>query len=196
MNTYDITHNSFYGNVIYNSIISDSRHKIKTGVSVTLDTYDELVNTNVYERKENSVGGFFEYAFDNLDDLTIYDTVPPPLSRRGDYVHPDLPEIQTPPPVPEQLRDYELEDELMEVNRLIHETLKKIEKLKHRRNVTNFVRQEAVKRRARELGIRLSRYTVGSLLDSGHDVGDVRIPAPGWRRAGARAGLRNNVPPV
>ncbi|MEP2935990.1 MAG: TonB-dependent receptor [Gilvibacter sp.] len=71
LNTYDITHNSFYGNVIYNSIISDSRHKIKTGVSVTLDTYDELVNTNVYERKENSVGGFFEYAFDNLDDLTL-----------------------------------------------------------------------------------------------------------------------------
>jgi hypothetical protein len=63
----------------------------------------------------------------------------------------------------------------MEVNRLIHETLKKVEKLKHRRNVTNFVRQEAVKRRARELGIRLPRYTVGSLLDSGHDVGDVRM---------------------
>ena len=112
---------------------------------------------------------------DNLDDLTIYDTVTPPQSRRGDYVHPDLPEIQTPPPVPEQLRDYELEDELMEVNRLIHETFKKMEKLKHRRNVTNFVRQEAVKRRARELGIRLPRYTVGSLLDSGHDVGNVRM---------------------
>ena len=52
---------------------------------------------------------------DNLDDLTIYDTVTPPQSRRVDYVHPDLPEIQTPPPVPEPLRDYELEDELMEV---------------------------------------------------------------------------------
>jgi len=71
LNTYDITHNSFYGNVMYNSIISDSRHKIKTGISVTLDTYDELVNTTVYERNENSIGGFFEYAFDNLDDLTV-----------------------------------------------------------------------------------------------------------------------------
>ena len=109
---------------------------------------------------------------DNLDDLTIYDTTPPPpQSRRGDFVHVDLPPIQTPPPVP----DHELEDELMEVNRLIHETLKKMEKLKHRRNITNIVRKEAVKRRAQELGIRLHRYTVGSLLDAGHDVGDVRL---------------------
>ena len=50
-----------------------------------------------------------------------------------------------------------------------------MEKLKHRRNITNIVRKEAVKRRAQELGIRLHRYTVGSLLDAGHDVGDVRL---------------------
>ena len=112
---------------------------------------------------------------DNLDDLTIYDTVTPPQSRRGDYVHPDLPAILTPPPVPEPLRDNELEDELMEVNRLIYETNKKMEKLKYRRNVTNFVREEAVKRRTQELGIRLRRYTIGSLLDAGHDVGNVRL---------------------
>src|SRR5210317_2294217 len=112
---------------------------------------------------------------DNLDDLTIYDTTPPPQSRRGDVVHVDLPPIQTPPPVPEPLRDYILEDNLIEVNRLIHETLKKMENLRHRRNITNVVRQEAVKRRAQELGIRLHRYTVGSLFDAGHDVGDVRL---------------------
>jgi hypothetical protein len=111
---------------------------------------------------------------DNLDDLTIYDTTPP-QSRRGDFVHVDLPPIQTPPPVPEPLRDYILEDNLIEVNRLIHETLKKMENLKHRRNITNVVRQEAVKRRAQELGIRLHRYTVGSLFDAGHDVGNARL---------------------
>jgi len=113
---------------------------------------------------------------DNLDDLTIYDTVPQPYGNEGDFIHVDLPAIRTQLPVPEHtFRDDELEDELMEVNRLIHETLKKVEKLKYRRNVTNFVRQEAVKRRAHELNIRLRRYTVGSLLDSGHDVGDVRM---------------------
>jgi DUF971 family protein len=70
---------------------------------------------------------------------------------------------------------YILEDNLIEVNRLIHETLKKMEKLKHRRNVTNVVRKEAVKRRAQELGIRLRNYTIHALFDAGHDVGNTRL---------------------
>ena len=68
---YDIKQNSFYTNLIYNSIISDSRHKIKTGLSFTLDYYDELVGTTAYERTENSVGGFFEYAYDSLEKFTL-----------------------------------------------------------------------------------------------------------------------------
>ncbi|WP_179020811.1 TonB-dependent receptor [Winogradskyella forsetii] len=71
LNLYDIQHNSFYSNLVYNTIISDSRHKVKTGLSFTYDHYDELVNTDTYERTENSVGGFFEYAYDNLDKLTM-----------------------------------------------------------------------------------------------------------------------------
>ncbi|MCH9660486.1 MAG: TonB-dependent receptor [Bacteroidetes bacterium] len=71
LNDYDITHTSFYGNLVYNSIISDSRHKIKTGVSFTYDGYDELVNDDEYDRKENSVGAFFEYSYDNLDALSL-----------------------------------------------------------------------------------------------------------------------------
>ncbi|MFD0989117.1 TonB-dependent receptor domain-containing protein [Mariniflexile jejuense] len=72
---YDILHNSLYSNVIYNSIISDSRHKIKTGVSYTYDHYDEMLDTpNLapdYERTERSVGAFFEYNYDNLDKLNV-----------------------------------------------------------------------------------------------------------------------------
>lgn len=71
INTYDILHTSFFGNAIYNSIISDSRHKIKTGVSFTYDLYDETVNEKAYGRVENSVGAFFEYNFDNLDKLNL-----------------------------------------------------------------------------------------------------------------------------
>ncbi|WP_243472814.1 TonB-dependent receptor [Winogradskyella sp. MH6] len=71
LNDYDITHNSFYSNLVYNSIISDSRHKIKTGLSFTYDHYDELVNVDSFERVENSFGGFFEYSYDNLDKLTM-----------------------------------------------------------------------------------------------------------------------------
>lgn len=71
LNTYDVNHNSVYSNVIYNSIISDSRHKIKTGLSFTYDHYDELVLNTDFERSERSFGGFFEYAYDNLDKLTL-----------------------------------------------------------------------------------------------------------------------------
>jgi outer membrane receptor for ferrienterochelin and colicin len=68
-NRYDITHNSVYANLLYNSIIGDSRHKIKTGLSYTYDAYKELVNTANFERNENSAGAFFEYAYDNLGNL-------------------------------------------------------------------------------------------------------------------------------
>lgn len=70
LNDYNIQHNSLYAQVIYNSIISDSRHKIKTGVSATYDGYDELVLTENYSRTENSVGAFFEYNFDNSSNLS------------------------------------------------------------------------------------------------------------------------------
>ena len=71
LNQYDIAHQSLYTNVVYNTIISDSRHKIKTGLSYTNDRYDEQVNLNTYGRTENSVGGFFEYSFDNLEAINL-----------------------------------------------------------------------------------------------------------------------------
>ena len=71
LNPYDILHNSLYANAIYNSIISDSRHKIKTGVSYTYDHFDEFAVNTDYERTERSVGAFFEYNYDNLEKLNI-----------------------------------------------------------------------------------------------------------------------------
>ena len=71
VNHYDINHKSMYSNMVYNTIISDSRHKIKTGLNATYDRYNELVNSQVYNRNERSVGGFFEYSFDNLDALNL-----------------------------------------------------------------------------------------------------------------------------
>ncbi|WP_034061430.1 TonB-dependent receptor plug domain-containing protein [Lacinutrix jangbogonensis] len=71
LNIYDIEHNSLYANLIYNTIISDSRHKIKTGVSYTYDHYNELVNTTDFKRTENSIGAFVEYNYFNLDKLNV-----------------------------------------------------------------------------------------------------------------------------
>lgn len=71
LNDYNIEHNSLYANLMYNSIIGDSRHKIKTGLSATYDSYDELVLAENFNRIENSAGAFFEYNFDNLGDLNF-----------------------------------------------------------------------------------------------------------------------------
>lgn len=71
LNTYDIKHQSYYSNLLFNSIISDTRHKIKTGINFTYDKYEEAVNTNNYQRIDNSVGAFGEYAFDDLNKFSM-----------------------------------------------------------------------------------------------------------------------------
>lgn len=71
LNIYDIVHQSVYSNLIFNSIIGDTKNKFKTGVSFTHDKFDELVNIKNFNRKEDSFGTFFEYAFDNLDNFSF-----------------------------------------------------------------------------------------------------------------------------
>jgi len=106
------------------------------------------------------------------DDVTVYDTVPPSThSRRGDFIHLDLPPVLTPSP---SIREMELENELYDVNRRIHETEKKYDALKHRKNITSFVKKEAVKQMARDLNVRLPRYTFGALIDKGFNLGNER----------------------
>lgn len=71
LNVYDINHKSLYTNLIYNSILGNTLHKFKTGISYTHDTYDELVMAQDYGRVENSLGGFFEYSYDNLEKFSL-----------------------------------------------------------------------------------------------------------------------------
>ena len=71
VNVYDIKHESMYSNFLFNSIIGDTRSKFKTGINFTHDSYNELINTSNYNRKENAIGAFFEYAFDNLEDFSL-----------------------------------------------------------------------------------------------------------------------------
>lgn len=68
---YNIKHQSLYANFIINSIISNTKNKIITGISTTYDDYDELVLTNEYSRNEKSIGAFFEYNYDNLENLSL-----------------------------------------------------------------------------------------------------------------------------
>ena len=65
LNQYNIKQNSFYSNLIYNSILSNTLHKFSTGMNFTYDNYNEFVNVTDFSRIDNSVGAFFEYTFDD-----------------------------------------------------------------------------------------------------------------------------------
>lgn len=71
LRTYNIEHQSIYSNLLFSSIIGDTRNKFTTGLTFTHDGYDELVELNNFRRVENSFGGFFEYAYDNMDDFSF-----------------------------------------------------------------------------------------------------------------------------
>lgn len=71
LQAYDIDHQSIYSSLVFNSIIGDTRNKFKIGITFTYDKYDEVVNTMNYDRKENSIGGFFEYSFDDLENFSL-----------------------------------------------------------------------------------------------------------------------------
>ena len=71
LKTYDIQHQSMYSNLLFNSIIGDTRNKFTTGLNFTYDAYNEFVNLINFSRNENSFGGFFEYAYDNLENFSL-----------------------------------------------------------------------------------------------------------------------------
>jgi outer membrane receptor for ferrienterochelin and colicins len=79
LKTYNIKQNSFYSNLIFNSIINNEKNKFATGLNFTYDNYVEYVNTTDYSRIDNTVGAFFEYTFDNQDDFSFI------LGGRADY---------------------------------------------------------------------------------------------------------------
>jgi outer membrane receptor for ferrienterochelin and colicin len=71
LNQYNIRQNSYYSNLIFNSIINNTMNKFSTGLNFTFDQYREFVNINDFSRIDNSVGAFFEYTFDNTDDFSV-----------------------------------------------------------------------------------------------------------------------------
>ena len=68
---YNISHESLYGNLIFNSIISNTKHKFKTGLNFSRDIYYESVDTDLYKRTDDVFGMFFEYTYDNLENLNL-----------------------------------------------------------------------------------------------------------------------------
>jgi len=68
---YNISHESIYSNLIFNSIIYNTKNKFKTGLNFSRDIYYERVDTDLYKRTDDVFGMFFEYTYDNLENLNL-----------------------------------------------------------------------------------------------------------------------------
>ncbi|MFT3844774.1 MAG: TonB-dependent receptor [Lacibacter sp.] len=71
LTTYNAKQQNFYGNLIYQSIIGNTAHKFRTGLSFVYDKYDETFNSTGYKRTETVPGAFFEYTYDYLTKFSI-----------------------------------------------------------------------------------------------------------------------------
>ena len=68
---YNSKQQSFYSNLIYQSIINSTIHKFRTGLSVQYDHYNEAIKLLNYNRKELVAGGFFEYTFTPTENFSL-----------------------------------------------------------------------------------------------------------------------------
>lgn len=61
----------FYANAIYQSIIKNTNHKFKTGLSYMYDEYSESYNDSAFARTENVPGTFFEYTYTKAEKMSL-----------------------------------------------------------------------------------------------------------------------------
>lgn len=76
---YDATQTSFYTNLIYQTILGNTNHVLKTGLSNLVDIYDETLSLTNYTRNEYVPGAFAEYSYTPSEKLSIV------AGLRGDY---------------------------------------------------------------------------------------------------------------
>lgn len=76
---YSGTQRSFYANLIYQTIIGNTNHVIKGGLSSLIDNYDETFKTTNYLRNEIVPGAFAEYSYTHSEKLNLVAGI------RGDY---------------------------------------------------------------------------------------------------------------
>jgi outer membrane receptor for ferrienterochelin and colicin len=71
LTNYNAKQQSFYTNLIYQSIINSTIHKFRTGLSFQYDKYNENYKLNKFTRKEVVPGTFFEYTYTPSDKLSM-----------------------------------------------------------------------------------------------------------------------------
>ena len=68
---YDINHQSLFSNLLFNSILGNTKSKFKTGINFAWDQYSEWVDGANYQRVDRVLGAFFEYTYDSLEKWNV-----------------------------------------------------------------------------------------------------------------------------
>ena len=79
LNDYVAEQKSFYANLIFQSIIDNTNHTFRTGVSFQYDQYVEDLNALNFDRTESVPGAFIEYSYKYLEKFSLI------TGLRGDY---------------------------------------------------------------------------------------------------------------
>jgi len=69
--SYTGSEQSFYGNLIFQSIIDNTNHKYKLGLSYLYDDYDEMLDELRYQRIESVPGIFGEYTLNTGEQFNL-----------------------------------------------------------------------------------------------------------------------------
>ena len=70
LRNYFVRHQSWYSNLLFASIINNTLHKFTTGASFQWDRFEEVYLTEDFSRRDIGVGAFFEYSYNNDDNLS------------------------------------------------------------------------------------------------------------------------------
>ncbi|MCF8366311.1 MAG: TonB-dependent receptor [Bacteroidales bacterium] len=68
---YNALQNSYYGNLIFNSYIGNTKHAYSTGASYRYDNYDESLNDSTFNMMESVPGVFFQYTYTDPEKITF-----------------------------------------------------------------------------------------------------------------------------
>lgn len=71
LTSYDAEQSSFYSNLIFQSVIGNTAHKYRTGISFSADGYKESYQTDAFQRKEIVPGAFFEYTWTRDEKFNV-----------------------------------------------------------------------------------------------------------------------------
>ncbi len=71
LNDYNADQWSYYGNLMYQSFVGDKRHQVISGVSWSVDQYNEQLNDSVFSRHESVPGAFLQYTYCNSNNLNV-----------------------------------------------------------------------------------------------------------------------------